>query len=60
MMGRQAEQEQLFYRFRLEDHVPQDHRARAGLTGFSTWAACAGTSPPFTARSAGPRSTLSS
>jgi transposase len=28
MMGRQAEQEQLFYRFRLEDHVPQDHLLR--------------------------------
>jgi len=28
MMGRQAEPEQLFYRFRLEDHVPQDHLLR--------------------------------
>jgi len=28
MMGRQVEQEQLFYRFRLEDHVPADHRLR--------------------------------
>ena len=28
MMGRQAEQEQLFYRFRLEDHVPADHLLR--------------------------------
>ena len=25
MMGRQSANEQLFYEFRLEDHVPHDH-----------------------------------
>ena len=25
MMGRLEAQENLFYRFRIEDHVPQDH-----------------------------------
>jgi len=28
MMGRQAEPEQLFYDFRLDDHVPTDHLLR--------------------------------
>jgi len=28
MMGRQSEQEELFYEFRLEDHVPADHPLR--------------------------------
>ena len=28
MMGRQAEPEQLFYDFRLDDHVPADHLLR--------------------------------
>ena len=28
MMGRQEVQEQLFYRFRIEDHVPEDHLLR--------------------------------
>ena len=28
MMGRQSAQEQLFYEFRLEDHVPEDHLLR--------------------------------
>lgn len=28
MMGRQAAREQLFYRFRVEDHVPADHLLR--------------------------------
>src|SRR5947209_8455973 len=28
MMGRQSVQEQLFYKFRLEDHVPSDHLLR--------------------------------
>ncbi len=28
MMGRQSAQEQLFYEFRLEDHVPSDHLLR--------------------------------
>jgi hypothetical protein len=28
MMGRQNAQEQLFYEFRLEDHVPTDHLLR--------------------------------
>lgn len=28
MMGRLAAQEQLFHRFRLEDHVPADHLLR--------------------------------
>jgi transposase len=28
MMGRQSTQEQLFYEFRLEDHVPNDHLLR--------------------------------
>lgn len=28
MMGRQDAQEQLFYSFRLEDHVPGDHLLR--------------------------------
>ena len=28
MMGRLAAQEQLFYRFRIEDHVPADHLLR--------------------------------
>jgi transposase len=28
MMGRQSAQEELFYRFRLEDHVPGDHPLR--------------------------------
>ena len=28
MMGRLAAQEQLFYRFRIEDHVPPDHLLR--------------------------------
>ena len=28
MMGRQGAQEQLFYSFRLEDHVPGDHLLR--------------------------------
>ncbi len=28
MMGRLEAQEQLFYRFRIEDHIPQDHLLR--------------------------------
>jgi hypothetical protein len=28
MMGRQSAQEDLFYEFRLEDHVPGDHLLR--------------------------------
>jgi hypothetical protein len=28
MMGRQSAQEQLFYEFRLEDHIPHDHLLR--------------------------------
>ena len=28
MMGRQSAQEDLFYEFRLEDHVPDDHMLR--------------------------------
>lgn len=28
MMGRQSTQEQLFYEFHLEDHVPSDHLVR--------------------------------
>ena len=28
MMGRLETQENLFYRFRIEDHVPQDHLLR--------------------------------
>ena len=28
MMGRQSAQEQLFYSFRLEDHIPGDHLLR--------------------------------
>ena len=28
MMGRQEVQEALFYRFRIEDHVPADHLLR--------------------------------
>ena len=28
MMGRQEVQEALFYRFRIEDHVPVDHLLR--------------------------------
>jgi hypothetical protein len=28
MMGRQSAQEELFYEFRLEDHVPADHLLR--------------------------------
>ena len=28
MMGRQEVQEQLFYQFRIEDHVPEDHLLR--------------------------------
>ena len=27
-MGRQSAQEELFYQFRLEDHVPVDHMLR--------------------------------
>ena len=30
MMGRQAAPEQLFYDFRLDDHVPADHLLFAG------------------------------
>jgi transposase len=29
MMGKQDAPEELFYRFRLEDHVPADHALRA-------------------------------
>ena len=29
MMGKQDAPEELFYRFRLEDHVPADHLLRA-------------------------------
>jgi hypothetical protein len=28
MMGRRSAQEQLFYTFRLEDHIPADHLLR--------------------------------
>lgn len=28
MMGRQEAQENLFYRFRIEDHIPSDHLLR--------------------------------
>ena len=28
MMGKQSAPEELFYRFRLEDHVPADHQLR--------------------------------
>ena len=28
MMGKQSAPEELFYRFRLEDHVPSDHTLR--------------------------------
>lgn len=33
MLGRLAAQENLFYRFRIEDHVPKDHLLRALLQG---------------------------
>ena len=38
MMGRLAAQEQLFYQFRLEDHVPADHLLRRidGLLDFDS------------------------
>jgi hypothetical protein len=29
MMGKQSAPEELFYRFRLADHVPSDHSLRA-------------------------------
>ncbi len=37
MMGRLAAQEQLFYRFRIEDHVPANHLLEGSIR-FSTLA----------------------
>ena len=58
MMGRVERQEQLFYRLRLEDCIPEDHLLRR-VDQFVDFSALAPNSPPFTAIQAAPRLTPS-